>query len=211
MKKSNNLLVLFLFIIQIISTNAQLNSEKKLFTYGEFKVGYAVSQFGKNLKEVKDIGNYGTSGGGLFTLGVFHKFENISHFNFGGKFSALGATPSKGEGKNQLFFNWWGAAITAKYYPMNRNANGGFNIFVDFYFITQFTQKYRNVDAKIYNHQFALGNGLTIGSTYDFNYKNINLVTSLEYGFAQRTGDVQNIGPVNFESGYFGIQLGFKF
>ncbi len=209
MKYFTQLVALFLFTT--ILANAQIDSDKKSFTYGEFKAGYAFSQFGKNLKERYDAGNYGTSGGGLFTLGAYHKFESINHFNFGGKFSALGASPSEATGGNQLFFNWWGAAISAKYYPLNKNANSGFNIYTDFYFITQFTQKYRNLETKIADHQFALGNGLTVGSAYDFKYKSINFVTSLEYGFASRTGDVQNIGQVNFESSYFGGQIGFKF
>ncbi len=204
------LAVLFIGIISIKS-NAQIDSEKKSFTYGEFKAGYAVSEFGKNLKETYDAGNYGTSGGGLFTLGAYHKFESINHFNFGGKFSALGATPSKGENGNEMFFNWWGAAISVKYYPFNKNANGGLNFYGDFYFITQFTQKYRNVEAKIYNHQFALGNGITLGSAYDFKYKKINLIVSVEYGFARRTGEVTGVGKRDFESSYFGTQLGFKF
>lgn len=204
-------LLKIMLLLSFINLNAQVDLEKKSFTYGEFKAGYAISQFGKNLKETKNEGNYGASGGGLFTLGAFHKFERIHHFNFGGKFSALGATPSKGENGNEMFFNWWGAAISSKYYPFNKNADGGFNVYADYYFITQFTQKYRNVDAKQYNHQFAIGNGITLGSAYDFKYKKTNLVASLEYGFASRNGEVQNVGSVNFKSGYFGMQLGFKF
>ena len=211
MNKSINLVAVFFIILISIKTNAQVSSERKSFTYGEFKAGYSVSQFGKNLKEAYDAGNYGTTGGGLFTLGAMHKFESINYFNFGGKFSALGATPSEGDNNNQLFFNWWGAAISAKYYPLNKNADEGLNFYTDFYFITQFTQKYRNVDAKLYNHQFAIGNGLTLGTAYDFKYKGINLLASLEYGIASRTGDVQNVGQVNFRSSHFGAQLGLKF
>ena len=211
MKNSNKIILLSALIALGINVNAQVDSTRKSFTYGEFKAGFAVSQFGKNLKEAYKDGNYGTSGGGIFTLGAYHKFENINYFNFGGKFSALGATPSKGDNGNELFFNWWGAAISAKYYPLNKNADGGFNLYTDFYFITQFTQKYRNVDAKIYNHQFAIGNGVTIGTAYDFKFKGYNLVTSLEYGFASRTGEVTGVGQRNFGSSYFGGQLGFKF
>ena len=203
-------LIAFLLLITFYS-NAQVGTDKKSFSYGEFKAGYAISQLGKNLKERFEAGNYSTTGGGLFTLGAYHKFESINYFNFGGKFSALGAAPSEGQNGNQLFFNWWGAAISAKYYPLNKNANSGLNLYTDFYFITQFTQKYRNLEAKIADHQFAVGNGLTIGSAYDFQYNNTNIVLSLEYGFAARTGDVQNVGPVDFASSYFGAQLGFNF
>lgn len=207
----NTFKLIVFFIFTLFTATAQVSSERKSFTYGEFKAGYSVSQLGKNLKERYDAGNYGTSGGGLFTLGAYHKFESINHFNFGGKFSALGASPSEATGGNQLFFNWWGAAISAKYYPLNKNANSGFNLYSDFYFITQFTQKYRILEAKIADHQFAVGNGLTVGSAYDFEYNNTNIVLSLEYGFASRTGDVQNVGPVTFGSSYFGAQVGFNF
>ena len=211
MNNSIKLAVLIFTILTFSFGNAQVGIDKKSFTYGEFKAGYAVSQLGKNLKERFEAGNYSTTGGGLFTLGAYHKFESINYLNFGGKFSALGASPSEATGGNQLFFNWWGAAISAKYYPLNKNANSGFNLYSDFYFITQFTQKYRNLEAKIADHQFAIGNGLTIGSAYDFQYNNTNIVLSLEYGFAARTGDVQNVGPVDFENSYFGFQVGFNF
>lgn len=211
MYNSIKVVALIFTVLAFTSGNAQVGIDKKSFTYGEFKAGYSVSQLGKNLKERFEAGNYSTTGGGLFTLGAYHKFESINYFNFGGKFSALGAGPSEASGGNQLFFNWWGAAISAKYYPLNKNANSGFNLYSDFYFITQFTQKYRNLDAKIADHQFALGNGLTFGSAYDFQYNNTNIILSLEYGFAARTGDVQNVGPVDFESSYFGVQFGFNF
>ena len=204
------LAVLFIAIIST-KTNAQVSSERKSFTYGEFKAGYAVSQFGKNLEEKYDAGNFSTSGGGLFTLGAYHKFESINHFNFGGKFSALGATPSNGDNKDEMFFNWWGAAISAKYYPLNKDANSGFNVYGDFYFINQFTQKYRNVDANIYNHQFAIGSAISLGTAYDFKLAGYNFSASVEYGLASRTGEVTGVGKRTFGSSHIGAQVGFKF
>ncbi|WP_310555961.1 hypothetical protein [Flavobacterium sp.] len=205
-----NLALLILIVLSNIS-NAQIAPEKKSFTYGEFKAGYATNQFGENLEQQYDSGNFGNSGGGLFTLAAYHKFESINHFNFGGKFSALGASPSKGDNGNEMLFNFWGAAISAKYYPINKNADKGLNFYTDFYFITQFTQKYRNVDAKIYNHQFAIGNGLTIGGAYDFSIRKYNFSASVEYGLASRRGEVTGVGDRNFKSSYIGTQLGFKF
>lgn len=211
MKHSKKIITLITLVVLSINVNAQISSEKKSFTYGEFKAGYAVSQFGKNLEEKYDAGNFGSSSGGLFTLAAYHKFENINHFNFGGKFSALGASPSKGDNGNEMLFNFWGAAISAKYYPLNKNADKGLNFYTDFYFITQFTQKYRNVDAKIYNHQFAIGNGLTIGGAYDFSFRKYNFSASVEYGLASRRGEVTGVGDKTFKSSYIGTQLGFKF
>jgi hypothetical protein len=110
-----------------------------------------------------------------------------------------------------MFFNWWGAALSVKYYPLNKNADKGLNFYSDYYFITQFTQKYRNEDAKIYNHQFAIGSGLTLGGAYDFKINGYNFSASVEYGLASRRGEVTNIGQKTFKSGYIGTQLGFKF
>ena len=81
MKNSNKIILLIALITISSNVNAQVNSEKKSFTYGEFKAGYAVSQFGKNLDKAYEDGNYGTSGGGLFTLGAYHKFEKVSYFS----------------------------------------------------------------------------------------------------------------------------------
>lgn len=211
MNKATKIMKLIILMLVCINANAQINPEKKSFTYGEFKAGYVANQFGSNLEEQYDAGNFGNSGGGLFTLAAYHKFESINHFNFGGKFSALGASPSKGDNENEMFFNWWGAAISAKYYPLNKNANKGLNFYTDFYFITQFTQKYRNVDAKIFNHQFAIGNGLTFGGAYDFKLNGYNFSASVEYGLASRTGEVTGVGDRTFKSSYIGTQIGFKF
>jgi hypothetical protein len=211
MKHSIKLVALLFISIISSNANAQIEPKKKSFTYGEFKAGYAVNQFGSNLKEQYDAGNFGNSGGGLFTLAAYHKFESINYFNFGGKFSALGASPAKGGNENEMFFNWWGAAISAKYYPLNNNADKGLNFYTDFYFITQFTQKYRNTDDKIFNHQFAIGNGLTFGGAYDFKLNGYNFSASVEYGLASRTGEVTGVGDRTFKSSYIGTQLGFKF
>ena len=50
-------------VVAFTSGNAQVGIDKKSFTYGEFKAGYAVSQLGKNLKERYETGNYSTTGG----------------------------------------------------------------------------------------------------------------------------------------------------
>ncbi|WP_310555380.1 hypothetical protein [Flavobacterium sp.] len=211
MNKATKMVKLIILMLVGINANAQINPEKNSFTCGEFKAGYAVNQFGSNLEQQYDAGNYGNSGGGLFTLAAYHKFESINHFNFGGKFSALGASPAKGDNENEMLFNFWGAAISAKYYPINKRADKGFNLYTDFYFITQFTQKYRNVEAKIFNHQFAIGNGLTFGGAYDFSIKKSNFSIAVEYGLASRTGEVTGVGDRTFKSSYFGTQIGFKF
>jgi hypothetical protein len=211
MKHENQIILFFFLLITSIKVTAQISQEKKSFTYGEFKAGYATNQFGINLEEQYDAGNFGSSGGGLFTLGAYHKFESINHFNFGGKFSAVGAAPAKGDNDNEMFFNWWGAALSVKYYPLNKNADKGLNFYSDYYFITQFTQKYRNEDAKIYNHQFAIGSGLTLGGAYDFKINGYNFSASVEYGVASRRGEVTNIGQKTFKSSYIGTQIGLKF
>ncbi len=210
MKKT--IIVVSLLIAQIISF-AQTKSENISFTSAEFRAGYGVTQFGSGLKEKYEAGNFSTSGGGLFTLAAFRKFKNVNYLNFGIKFKALGAGPSKGDNGDEMFFNHWGAAIATKYYPLDKNARKGLYVQADYFFITQFTQKYRNVPNLIYNHQFAIGNGVVFGLGYDFAIaKSKNLVTiGIEYETDSRTGEVTGIGKKNFRSSNFGVMVGIKF
>jgi hypothetical protein len=142
---------------------AQSNPENVSFTRAEFRGGYGLSSFGEGLKERYAAGNFSTSGGGLATLAAYHKFKNVNCFNFGLKYKSLGASPSKGDNGQEMFFNYWGAAVTTKYFPFDRNAQKGLYLQADYFFITQFTQKYRTKANLVFEHQFAIGNGIAFG------------------------------------------------
>lgn len=211
----NNLQKTLVLIIALISINieAQEKSERISFTTGEFKFGYGMSSFGKNLKERYDAGNFGTSGGFMATLAAYHKFKVINNFTFGMKYKSLGASPAKGDNGQELFFNYWGAALAAKYFPFDKNAMKGFYINADIYFITQFTQKYRVKANNQFEHQFAVGNGYTIGTGYDIDLgkKLVMLTIGIEYEYDSRRGEVNGIGDQTFVSSSFGILAGVKF
>jgi hypothetical protein len=210
MKKT--IIIVGLLIAQIISF-AQTKSENISFTVAEFRGGYGTTQFGSGLKEKYEAGNFSTSGGGLASLAAYRKFKKINYLNFGIKFKSLGAGPSKGDNGQEMFFNYWGAAFTAKYFPFDRNARKGLYLQTDYFFVTQFTQKYRNVSKLVYDHQFAIGSGLVFGLGYDFAIaKSKNLLTiGLEYQTDSRTGEVSGIGKKNFKSSNIGIMVGIKF
>jgi hypothetical protein len=192
---------------------AQTEKENISFTIAEFRAGYGISIFGKGLKEKYDAGNFSRSGGGLFTLAAYHKFKQVNNLVFGIKFKALGAGPSKGDNGDEMFFNYWGAAITTKYFPFDRDAKKGFYLQGDYFFISQFTQKYRNTANKDFNHQFAKGNGVVLGLGYDFPIGNgrTMLTIGVEFESNSRTGEVTGIGDKNFKSSNFGIMTGIKF
>lgn len=192
---------------------AQTKKENVSFTVAEFRGGYGVNIFGKGLKEKYDAGNFSSSGGGLASLSAYHKFKKINYLNFGIKYKSLGAAPAKGDNQQEMFFNYWGAAITTKYFPFDRDAKKGIYLQCDYFFVSQFTQKYRNTITKNFDHQFAIGSGFVVGTGYDFPIgKGITMLTiGVEYETNSRTGEVTGIGDKNFRSSNFGIMAGIKF
>jgi hypothetical protein len=202
-------------ILTMICCNviAQSTPENISFTCAEFRGGYGITSFGKGLQEKYKAGNFSTSGGGLASLAAFRKFKNVNYANFGIKYKSLGAGPAKGDNDEEMFFNYWGAAIATKFFPLDRNAKKGIYVQGDYFFVTQFTQKYRTVSKLEYNHQFAIGSGFAFGAGYDLPIgKGRNMITlGLEYETDSRTGEVTGIGKKNFKSSNFGIMVGLKF
>jgi len=200
-------------MFSFLNVFSQNTKDDTSFTYGEFKAGYGISLFGEGLKEKYDAGNFSTSGGGVYNISAYRKFKKINFLNFGLKFKALGAAPASNNKGDEMFFNYWGAALSSKYYPFNKVANKGFVILVDYFFITQFTQKYRNEAAKVYDHQFAIGSGVGAGIGYEFAvFKNrFKGCFSIDYEFDSRTGEVNSLGSKTFLSHCISTSLGFKF
>jgi hypothetical protein len=208
------ILIIVAILIGCTFLFAQTNNGRASFTSAEFRTGYGISSFGKGLKEKYDAGNFSTSGGFLASLAVYRKFRSIHYLNFGIKYKSLGAGPSKGDNGQEMFFNYWGAAITTKYFPFDRNAKKGVYVQGDYFFITQFTQKYRTSTNLEFNHQFAIGNGVAFGLGYDipFGAKRTTMLTiGLEYETDNRKGEVTGIGDKTFLSSNFGIMVGIKF
>jgi hypothetical protein len=207
--------LLFIIILQIGQTMlfAQTKRENISFTRAEFRGGYGINGFGKGLKEKYKAGNFTNSGGGLASLAAFRKFRKINYVNFGIKFKSLGAAPAKGDNGQEMFFNYWGAAIATKYFPLDRDAKKGIYLQGDYFFVSQFTQKYRNTAAQNFDHQFAIGNGLAFGLGYDFliSKGKMMLTFGIEYEMNSRTGEVTGIGSKKFKSSNFGIMTGIKF
>ncbi|MCI4647230.1 hypothetical protein [Phaeodactylibacter sp.] len=216
MKKSIPLLsFLLIAAVSVFAQNESSTFQKEDaggFTYGEFKAGYGVTQFFSGLEDRFEAGNFDPSGGGLYSIAVYRKFNSINHLHFGLKFKALGAAPSQGDNDEELFFNFWGAAISTKYFPGSESGTKGFYLQGDYNFVSQFTQKYRNTENLDFDHQFAIGGSLTGGMGYQFPLKNrYGLVVSVEYDWAFRQGEVQDVGDVDFRNGNIGFQVGLTF
>lgn len=194
------------------STTSTAEGSGNGFTYGELKVGYGVTQFGDGLSDRFEAGNFSTSGGILSSIAAYRKFDPIDHFHFGLKFKAHGAMPSNGDSNQEMFFNFWGAGISSKYFPFSATGSDGLYLQGDYYFTTQFTQKYRRTEAKEFDHQFAIGSSVTLGLGYQYKLSNgYALVATVEYDWASRRGEVQGIGDATFENSNVGVQLGLVF
>jgi hypothetical protein len=193
-------------------SEAQTKWENNAYTYGEFKVGYGLTQFSTGLSEQFESGNFSPSGGILASIAAYRKFEKINHLHFGLKFKGLGAAPSSGDNGQEMFFNFWGTAISVKYFPTDKTAVKGAYLQGGFNFLSQFTQKYRNTEALQFDHQFAIGYSVAIGLGYQYPLKKgFGLVASVEYDWANRNGEVNDIGDMQFQNSNIAIQLGLIF
>jgi hypothetical protein len=212
-RKMKNIVSILLLLSVQTSAFSQTQEEPTSFTYAEFRGGYGISIFGSGLKEKYKAGNFSNSGGGLATLSAYHKFKKINHFNVGLKYKSLGAAPAKGDNGDEMFFNYWGAAVTAKCFPFDKMAKKGLYLQADYFFVSQFTQKYRNTAKLEFNHQFAIGSGFAFGAGYDMplNNKKTMLTIGIEYEMDSRQGEVTGIGDKVFKSSNFGIMTGIKF
>jgi hypothetical protein len=96
---------------------------------------------------------------------------------------------------------------------MDRNDKKGVYLQEDYFFVTQFIQKYRKVSSLIYNHQFAIGSRIVFGLGYDFSIgKGRNMLTlALEYETVSRIEEVTGIRKKNFRSSSFGVMVGIEF
>ena len=208
-----NIFIITLSLVGQAFLFAQPKQENASFTVAEFRGGYGVSLFGAGLKEKYEAGNFSTSAGGLASLAAYHKFKKINHVTFGIKYKSLGAAPANGDNGQEMFFNYWGAAATTKYFPFNADAKKGFYLQADYFFVSQFTQKYRNKLTKTFDHQFAIGSGLAFGFGYDFPIGNgkTMLTIGVEYETNSRRGKVTSIGNKNFNSANVGVMTGIKF
>ncbi|MFM8913464.1 MAG: hypothetical protein ACKOE6_11210 [Flammeovirgaceae bacterium] len=207
----NKLKLILFFLFTATCVSAQTAKRDTSFTYAEIRFGYGVSSFGSGLTEAYEAGNFSTSAGVLATLAAYHKFKRVNHLVFGFKFKSLGAAPSNGDNGQQMFFNYWGAAVTTKYFPLTKSANRGLFLQADFFFVTQFTQKYRTTSALQFNHQFAIGNGFAIGMGYELPLKRNAITFGIEYESDTRRGEVTGVGDKTFQSSNLGFLVGYRF
>jgi len=196
-----------------VAAFGQNTAERTAFTTGELKMGYGITRFGNGLKEAYEAGNFGTSGGGLYVLSVHRKFAKIPFLQLGLKFKALGAGPATGNDGDEMFFNYWSFGGSVKYYPLDQSAQKGFVVYGDYLFVSQFTQKYRNVENKEFDHQFAIGSAFNAGIGYDFPLGSQKPVISvgIEFESARRQGEVTGVGDKIFQNTNIGFLVGLRF
>jgi hypothetical protein len=207
-------LLIFILIALAGSAFGQNVKRDTSFTFAEIRFGYGTNYFGEGLSEDYEAGNFSSSGGFLATLAAYHKFKKINHTVIGMKYKSLGAAPSKGDNGREMFFNYWGVAVSARYFPFHKMAHRGLFVQADYFFITQFTQKYRSTANLEFNHQFAIGSGYAVGIGYALdlptNRKN-RITIGIEYEQDNRRGEVSGIGDKTFASSNLAFLVGFIF
>ena len=183
------------------------------FTFGVFGVGYGVTQFGEGLESRAEAGGFETSGGAVASLAVFRKFRHVRYVALGLRYKNLGASPARGDDGEEMFFNYWTTSLAVRAYPFDRRAVSGVFAQAEFVFATQFTQKYRNVARREYDHQFAIGSGLTgvIGYAYPLPGRRIALEAGVEFDYAARQGEVTGRGEVDFRNTNVGVMGRLRF
>lgn len=206
----------YIFIASFICAgvvNGQNVKKDTTFTIAEIRFGYGASSFSKGLVEDYKTGNFSASGGFLATLAAYRKFKKLDYLLVGMKYKSLGAAPSKGDNGQEMFFNYWGAAVSTRYFPFSKSATNGLFLQADYFFVTQFTQKYRNTASLSFNHQFAIGTGYAIGLGYALPLaRKKNLITiGIEYEVDERKGEVTGIGDKTFSSSNLSVLVGFVF
>jgi hypothetical protein len=143
--------------------------------------------------------------------GAYRKFKKINYVQLGLRFQSMGAAPSSGDDGYEMFFNFWAASIGIKVFPFSKHTTKGLYASADYQFTTQFTQKYRNTELSIFEHQFAIGSGFNIGLGYDFPIGEYGILVGIEYGIARRQGEVSDIGDVQFDNSNVAFMMGLRF
>ena len=193
-----------------LSLSAQ-EKEQVSFTYGDFRMGYSQTIFGSGLEERFNEGNFSNSGGFIASVGAYRKFKKINYAQLGLRFQSMGAAPSQGDDGYELFFNFWAASVGVKVYPFSKFTQKGVFVSADYQFTTQFTQKYRNTELSIFEHQFAIGSGFNFGLGYDLPLGDYGILFGVEYGLANRQGEVSGEGDVQFQNSNVAILVGVRF
>jgi hypothetical protein len=206
-------LTICLLFVQM-ATFGQTKEDADSFTYAEFKAGYGNSILGIGLKEKFEAGHFSSSGGWLASLAAYHKFKNINYLNFGIKYKSLAAEASRGDNDQEMFFNYWGAAVTVKYFPLDKNAKKGLYLQGDYFFVSQFTQKYTQKSTLAYVPQYGIGSGFVFGAGYDIPLKGKKtmITIGLEYETDTRDGQVAGVAiETTLKSANYGMMVGIKF
>lgn len=207
----------FIIIFLVVSSIAfsQNKNEAGSFTYAEFKAGYGVSNLGEGLKEKYEAGHFSTSAGFLASLAAYHKFKKINYLNLGLKYKSLAASVSKGDNDQEMFFNYWGVAVTVKYFPFDAAARKGIYVQGDYFFITQFTQKYTQPSTRAYSPQYGLGRGFVLGAGYDIAFHNKTktmMTVGFEYEMDSRMAEQPGAAlETTYKSSNIGVMVGIKF
>jgi len=207
----NNIIIIVLLIFASNFTFGQTNNKTRI--YGEVGLGAGqaiINSSSKASLETALGGTFEPSIGNNLMMAFYVAPENWKGLGIGSRIHGTFGSPTNGTNNSQYVFNYYNLAFAAKYFVLSKEFNKGLYVNGSFGF-GQLTAKRLNETAKEYQHQYAIGNSLMGGLGYTFPFKKTALSIEVQYENANRSGTVNGIGDVSFNSGQLGGNIILSF
>jgi hypothetical protein len=207
--KNNSILI----VVLILMSNPTFGQSKKQRIYGEIGLGAGQTVINSSSKASLETalgGTFEPSIGNNLMMAFYISPENWKGLGVGSRIHGTFGSPTNGTNNSQYVFNYYNLALSAKYFVLSKEFNKGLYANGSFGF-GQFTAKRLNETRNEYQHQYAIGTSLIGGLGYTFPFKKAALSIEVHYENANRSGTVNGIGDVSFNSGQFGGNIILSF
>ena len=204
---------LIAIVLLIFVSNFVFSQSNKNIVYGEVGLGAGqaiINSSSKASLETALGGTFEPSIGNNLMMAFYVSPENWKGLGIGSRIQGTFGSPTNGTNSSTYVFNYYNLALAAKYFVLSQEFNKGLYVNGSFGF-GQFTAKRLNESAKEYQHQYAIGTSLMAGMGYTIPFKKIALSIEVQYENANRSGTVNGIGDVSFNSGQLGGNIILSF
>ncbi|GAB3740479.1 hypothetical protein [Spirosoma lituiforme] len=188
----------------------------KLPIYGNISIGYGNTFFSGTLGEKETINDgrgFGRNQGNTLTTWFYVAPARWKGLGVGTGIKGFFATPNNGGDNETYLYNYYHVGVGARYYPLSRVFNKGFNVKSSFG-IGQMTEKLKYNKTRTYDHQFAIGTTLLAGVGYSIPAfkKRAAVNVDLEFETSNRRGDVTGLGENQpFRNTHVSLNVGLGF
>jgi len=181
--------------------------------YGELGIGFGQTQFMGDIQTrlAQSLGGSFSPGtGGNLLMGFHVAPERWRGLGVGTRIKGTFGSSRRGDLGDDYIFNFYNLGASAKYYPISRTFNRGLYTRGGLGF-GQMTTKRLNEATRLYQHQYAIGTTLTLGTGYTLPFRGRGVSVEVEYERSSRSGTINNIGSASFRSGQLGANLVLSF